>query len=91
MTSGWPTTTVYNPEIAATCILDASAARSLAQYAYWYRDGGGGIYGVLIRVNAASPITVTEYGISPDGELARSDSDCSLLSSGGFEPPFCSE
>ena len=91
MTSGWPTTTAYNAEISARCILNASDVNRLAQYAYWYRDGNGGIHGVLIRVNAASPMTVTEYGVDSAGVVSSVDESCRLLTGDGFEPPSCSE
>ncbi len=91
MTSGWPTTTSYNAEISARCILDAADVNSLAQYGYWSRDGRGGIQGVVIKVNAASPLTVTEYGVDSEGAVSSVSENCSLLTSDSFQPPSCSE
>lgn len=89
LTSGWPTTTVFNPEISSRCILDAAQAKEPAQYAYWGRDGTGGITGVVIRVNELSPITVVEYSVDAAGGLDSAEEPCAALETESLEPPQC--
>jgi hypothetical protein len=89
LTSGWPTTTVFNPETTLTCLNDAIASGTPSQYAYWGRDGTGGIEGVIIRVQAEAPIALIAYSVDATGAVTSQERTCSQLTSGIQEPPTC--
>ena len=88
-TSGWPTTTAYNAEYSAGCIVESAESGTAAQYAYWGRDGGGGLQGVIVRVADGGSIELMEYHIDSTGVLDGVFDPCSGLVSGEFEPPVC--
>ncbi len=89
MTSGWPTTTAFNPSVSATCIMDAAEKGEPAQYSYWWRDGSGGLHGVIIRVNGPEDLRAMEYTISADGIVEGVFDPCDALEVVDGEPPFC--
>lgn len=89
LTSGWPTTTIFNPEVSARCIVNAADSGISAQYATWGRDGVGGIVGTIIRVNGPGDITFIEYGVDADGNVDSADTPCQRLTVESFEPPGC--
>ena len=89
LTSGWPTTMPYNSEVSAQCIVDAADAGAPAQYAFWGRDGVGGIVGTIIRVNATNDITFVDFTIDADGITDSFSTSCSELATNPFEPPVC--
>ena len=89
MTSGWPTTTAFNPEISAQCIMDAALLGQPSQYSYWWRTGAGGLQGVVIRVAGPDDIRAMEYTVGADGILDGVFEPCSSLEIIHGEPPFC--
>jgi hypothetical protein len=89
LTSGWPTTTAFNPESALTCLNDAIATGTPSQYAYWGRDGTGGITGAIIRVQEDTPIEFIEYSVDAVGTVTSQQRTCSELTSGFQQPPIC--
>ncbi len=91
LTSGWPTTTAFNPELSSECILDAAGAGDTAQQAFWGRDNVGGIDGTILRVEGPGEITSIAYHVDPDGNVASSQQECSALESISFEPPSCAD
>jgi hypothetical protein len=81
---------MFNPEVAAGCNVAAAAAGSPAQYAFWGRDGVGGIAGTIIRVEGPGEITFIEYTVDEDGDSASAETPCQELAIISFEPPGCS-
>ncbi len=89
LTSGWPTTTVFNDEITLSCLNDAIASQTASQYVYWGRDQTGGISGLIIRVNTLGVLTVIDYTVDAAGNVESSDQTCAELQSGMGQPPVC--
>jgi hypothetical protein len=89
LTSGWPTTTAFNSEIAAQCIVAAAVSGDPAQYAVWGRDGRGGIVGTIIRVDGPDMIVFIDFAVDPEGRTDSSDAPCRELASSPFAPPVC--
>ncbi|NNF11415.1 MAG: hypothetical protein HKN74_14145, partial [Acidimicrobiia bacterium] len=57
LTSGWPTTTIFNAEIGAVCITDAAASGTRSQQSFSGRDNAGGLDGRIVRVEGIEDIT----------------------------------
>ena len=91
LTSGWPTTTVFIAEQAGTCILEAEEAGRPAQQSFSGRDGNGGLYGQIVRVNGVSDMSVTDYVIDATGDITSTENRCPELATSGIGPPSCPE
>lgn len=89
LTSGWPTTTVFNPEVELTCLNEAIGSNTSSQYAYWGRDGAGGIDGTIIRVNASQPLTFIDYTVDSSGNVGNRIYACVELESDIAQLPVC--
>lgn len=89
LTSGWPTTTAFNPETDLACLSEAIASQIPSQYAYWGRDGSEGISGVIIRVNESSPLTFIDYTVDPSGNVESTVYTCVDLETDFARPPVC--
>lgn len=90
LTSGWPTTTAFNPEVSASCIMSAVETGVPSQYAYWFRDGAGGLQGVIVRVEGPDSLLFMEYNVDEAGILTGLFEPCAGLETVGFNPPGCS-
>ncbi len=51
LSSGWPTTTAFFPEVDAECIMAATDSGEPSQHSFFGRDNQGGINGTILRVN----------------------------------------
>jgi hypothetical protein len=89
LTSGWPTTTAFNPETDLACLNEAIDSRLPSQYAYWGRDESGGISGVIIRVNESSPLTFVDYAVDASGNVESTVYTCVDLETDVARPPIC--
>ena len=98
LSSGWPTTTVFNSEIGAVCISDAATSGTQAQQSFSGRDNAGGLDGRIVRVQGIEEITVITYHVDPRSALYRVDPDgtvssdqvtCRRLVFPISEPPSC--
>ncbi len=90
LSSGWPTTTVFDSEIGAVCITEAARTRTPSQQSFSGRDNAGGLDGRILRVEGASEVTMITYHIEPDGAVSSTRVTCQELTEPISEPPLCS-
>ncbi|MBT8202436.1 MAG: hypothetical protein KJO87_03930 [Acidimicrobiia bacterium] len=89
LTSGWPTTTIFNAEIGAVCITDAAASGTRSQQSFSGRDNAGGLDGRIVRVEGIEDITVITYHVEPEGTVSSDQITCAELVAPSNEPPSC--
>lgn len=89
LTSGWPTTTVFNVAAQGECITQAEASGEPAQHAFSGRDNEGGMVGSIVRVSGPEDVTVISYHIDPEGVVTISTTTCVGLQTSGIGPPTC--
>ncbi len=89
LTSGYPTTTVFNPDVSLTCLNAAIESGTPSQYAYWGRDGTGGISGAVVRLGEDASLTVIDYRVDSEGKVASTSQQCDELESDVMQPPVC--
>jgi hypothetical protein len=89
LSSGSPTTTVFDPEVELTCLNEAIESNTPSQYAYWGRDEAGSITGTIIRVNASQPFTLIDYTVDSAGNVDSSVYECFELESDDDQLPVC--
>lgn len=89
LASGWPTTTIYLPQVAAQCIVEAAGSGDPAQHAVYGRTGDGGITGSVIRVDGPGSVVIVNYAIDPQGGMTSTQTACSSLELPPLAPPVC--
>lgn len=89
LSSGWPTTTAYLPEVSASCIVEAVATGNRAQYSYTQRDNAGGIQGTIVRVEGQGSVTELSYTVDAEGNSTTVRVTCASLLVADFAPPVC--
>jgi hypothetical protein len=89
LTSGWPTTTVFNVAAQGECIIQAETSGEPTQQAYSGRDNEGGMVGSIVRVSGPEDATVIDYHIDPEGVVTISTTTCVGLQTSGIGPPTC--
>lgn len=91
LSSGWPTTTVFNSEIGAVCITEAARTGTPSQQSFSGRDNAGGLDGRILRVEGASEIKMISYHIDPNGAVSSTEMTCQELTEPISEPPLCDQ
>jgi len=91
LTSGWPTTTAFNPDTSLSCLNAAIESGTPSQYAYWGRDGTGGISGSVVRLKEDASLTVIDYHVDSEGNVSSTSQDCHELKTDVMQPPVCAD
>jgi hypothetical protein len=89
LTSGYPTTTAFNPDVSLTCLNRAIETGTPSQYAYWGRDGTGGISGAVVRLGEDASFTVIDYRVDSEGKVTSTSQQCDELGPDVMQPPVC--
>ena len=91
LTSGWPTTTAFLPEMSASCVIEAAEAGQRAQQSFNGRDNHGGLTGTILIVNGPGDVVEATYTIDPAGEVESVEHRCNSLPINSLQPPTCAD
>jgi hypothetical protein len=91
LTSGFPTTTAWQPWPDEGCLAAAHAQGRGARQWFFSRDGDGGAAGWALEMDESGLVTQTDVAYAPDASVERSSTTCTVaeLELGFAMPPRC--